>query len=437
MIPKAIPMEIRHIVFLLIFFILYVIFGGIIFMLLEWPDEQIKRKEIDLLLKDFTEHIRHLQYHNNTANNNQNNNQNYFTEQKFRKILHELLIAQDHNLIDSYGNQQSYVNWSFINSFFFAITVITTIGYGHLTPRTIMGKIFCIIYALFGIPITSLLIGSVADRFSKLYSSPKKLPRGLKRATYQRQLSARFLMLRRGLISLVPWFFTFLVVPAWIFRYIEGWSFLDGFYYCFVTLSTIGFGDFVAGSFEKNYIWIYKILIVFWIIFGLAYLSMILNFITNSLRSRRISNVMNSLRVKINNSNNSNSIASRLRRHNNNNNTNNIEHHHHFHHYHQPLTNPSTTTMMTIYNDQKFINNNFIINNNNNNNDFDNYKQHDQSKMNLLHAWKIFKSKRSKNSFARRKSNQKCKTIMRQTTSLPELSECIVRTQQIATITIV
>lgn len=162
-------MEIRHIVFLLIFFILYVIFGGIIFMLLEWPDEQIKRKEIDLLLKDFTEHIRHLQYHNNTANNNQN----YFTEQKFRKILHELLIAQDHNLIDSYGNQQSYVNWSFINSFFFAITVITTIGYGHLTPRTIMGKIFCIIYALFGIPITSLLIGSVADRFSKLYSSPK------------------------------------------------------------------------------------------------------------------------------------------------------------------------------------------------------------------------------------------------------------------------
>ena len=122
-------------------------------------------------------------------------------------------------------------------------------------------------------------------------------------------------MLRRGLISLVPWFFTFLVVPAWIFRYLEGWSFLDGFYYCFITLSTIGFGDYVvAGGFEKNYIWIYKIIIVFWIIFGLAYLSMILNFITNAIRSRRISNVMNSLRVKINSNG---SLVARMRRNQN------------------------------------------------------------------------------------------------------------------------
>ncbi|OTF81205.1 Acid-sensitive two pore domain K+ channel dTASK-6-like protein, partial [Euroglyphus maynei] len=307
-------------------------------MLLEWPDEQIKRKEIESLLRDFTLHIRRL---NHTS----------LTEQEFRRVIHELLLAQDDNLIDRYGNQQSYVNWSFINSFFFAITVITTVGYGHLTPRTIMGKIFCIIYALFGIPITSLLIGSVADRFSKLYS-PKKLPRGLKRTpTYQRQLSTRFLMLRRGLISLVPWFFAFLVVPAWIFRYLEGWSFLDGFYYCFVTLSTIGFGDYVAGSFEKNYIWIYKIIIVFWIIFGLAYLSMILNFITNALRSRRISNVMNSLRVKINSNGN---LATRIQQRRQQDD-------HHCHHYE-----PQQSTMLTIFNDQQFINNNFFINHNNN-----------------------------------------------------------------------
>lgn len=106
-------------------------------------------------------------------------------------------------------------------------------------------------------------------------------------------------MLKKGLISLVPWFFVFLIVPAIIFRHIEQWSFLDGFYYCFVSLSTIGFGDFVAGKFEKNFVTIYKIVIVFWIIFGLAYLSMVLNFITNALRSRHISNVVQSLRLKI------------------------------------------------------------------------------------------------------------------------------------------
>lgn len=160
----------------------------------------------------------------------------------------------------------------------------------------LIGKIFCIIYALFGIPITSLLIGSVADRFSKLYSTKKARIRGLQ---YRRQISTRLLMLKKGLISLVPWFFVFLIVPAIIFRHIEQWSFLDGFYYCFVSLSTIGFGDFVAGKFEKNFVTVYKIVIVFWIIFGLAYLSMVLNFITNALRSRHISNVVQSLRLKI------------------------------------------------------------------------------------------------------------------------------------------
>lgn len=47
-------MEIRHIVFLLVFFILYVIFGGLVFMLLESPEEQIKRQEIQGLLNEFT-----------------------------------------------------------------------------------------------------------------------------------------------------------------------------------------------------------------------------------------------------------------------------------------------------------------------------------------------------------------------------------------------
>ncbi|KAK8768128.1 hypothetical protein V5799_005089 [Amblyomma americanum] len=35
---------------------------------------------------------------------------------------------------------------------------------------------------------------------------------------------------------------------AVIFSLWEGWEFLDGSYFCFVTLSTIGFGDLVPGD---------------------------------------------------------------------------------------------------------------------------------------------------------------------------------------------
>lgn len=37
-------------------------------------------------------------------------------------------------------------------------------------------------------------------------------------------------------------------LPAFVFNQVEKWDFLEGLYYCFVTLSTIGFGDYIAGN---------------------------------------------------------------------------------------------------------------------------------------------------------------------------------------------
>ncbi|XP_054154281.1 potassium channel subfamily K member 2-like [Oppia nitens] len=279
MIPKAISMDFRQIALLLVFFIFYVIFGGTVFMYLESSLENQKRQEIDELLSDFTDKLQLINHPNIT--------QDYITT-----MIQKLLVAQDMNLVDSYGNKTSFSNWSFFNSFFFAITVTTTIGYGHLTPYTVTGKIFCIIYALFGIPMTGLLIGGIGHRFSICFSNNISKAK----TRYKRQISIRLMMLKKGLIFFVPWFLVFLVLPAVVFALIEDWTFLEGFYYCFVTLSTIGFGDYVAGSFEREYIWIYKLAVVLWIIFGLAYLSMILNFIGQGLQSRHLTNVVLSIR---------------------------------------------------------------------------------------------------------------------------------------------
>lgn len=40
----------------------------------------------------------------------------------------------------------------------------------------------------------------------------------------------------------------FVALPAVIFKHIEGWSTLDSLYFVVITLTTIGFGDFVAGK---------------------------------------------------------------------------------------------------------------------------------------------------------------------------------------------
>jgi len=45
---------------------------------------------------------------------------------------------------------------------------------------------------------------------------------------------------------------SYIVLGAWLFSVWEGWTYLDGAYFCFITLSTIGLGDFVPGNSIKD-----------------------------------------------------------------------------------------------------------------------------------------------------------------------------------------
>lgn len=54
-------------------------------------------------------------------------------------------------------------------------------------------------------------------------------------------------MLGQIFLYLVPGFLFFIFLPACIFIVFEGWDYVAGIYYAFVTLTTIGFGDLVAG----------------------------------------------------------------------------------------------------------------------------------------------------------------------------------------------
>lgn len=40
----------------------------------------------------------------------------------------------------------------------------------------------------------------------------------------------------------------FLCLPSLFFQITEGWSYSEGIYFAFITLSTIGFGDYVVGK---------------------------------------------------------------------------------------------------------------------------------------------------------------------------------------------
>ena len=60
--------------------------------------------------------------------------------------------------------------WKFAGSFYYATTVLTTIGYGHSTPKTFGGRTFTILYASFGIPLGLVMFNSIGERFNNFTS---------------------------------------------------------------------------------------------------------------------------------------------------------------------------------------------------------------------------------------------------------------------------
>lgn len=113
-------------------------------------------------------------------------------------------------------------------------------GYGHSTPVTVGGKAFCMAYAMVGIPLGLVMFQSIGERLNKVASVVIRQAKTYLRCQ-RTEATEMNLMLATGLLSSI-----IITTGAAVFSKYEGWSYFDSFYYCFVTLTTIGFGDYVA-----------------------------------------------------------------------------------------------------------------------------------------------------------------------------------------------
>jgi hypothetical protein len=63
--------------------------------------------------------------------------------------------------------------WRPLDSFYFTITTLTTVGYGDFTPQTDAGKIFTAFYIIVGISLLSGFIVLLSER-SRLLKRPRR-----------------------------------------------------------------------------------------------------------------------------------------------------------------------------------------------------------------------------------------------------------------------
>lgn len=118
-------------------------------------------------------------------------------------------------------------------------------GYGHVTPLSQAGKSFCIIYAILGIPLTLMLLTALVERLMLPSTILLRFLNARLGHLYQ-PFNIRLLHLC-VIGSILLTFFWF--IPAAIFAYLEPeWDYLDSMYYCFISLTTIGLGDYIPGD---------------------------------------------------------------------------------------------------------------------------------------------------------------------------------------------
>ncbi|XP_071483373.1 uncharacterized protein [Diadema antillarum] len=139
--------------FPLVIWLLYLTGGGFLFSHIEGPQlariRAYEREQFTLLVYQAWERGRNCNISNVTY---ESMDQMNVTACQIDDIMNTIMreVHQDKGL-----------EWNFLGGVHFCLTVISTIGYGILVPKTQLGRILCIFYAIVGVPLNITLIGWV------------------------------------------------------------------------------------------------------------------------------------------------------------------------------------------------------------------------------------------------------------------------------------
>ncbi|CAK9800982.1 Potassium channel subfamily K member 18 [Anthophora quadrimaculata] len=234
--------------------------------------------------------------------------ENVFSERIWKVKVRTILESYQKKMVtaikNGYDGGEENKRWSFAGAFLYSLTVITTIGYGNICPKTKWGKMVTIVYAIIGLPLFLLYLSNIGDILAKSFKwiyarcclckcrrRPLEIAtRGsnyadadVRRNHWQfaevngREINSISMDKENSfevdgskdgdrtdedddsssydpqrvtvpLTLCVAIMVGYIWAGAILFSEWEDWNMLDGSYFCFVSLSTIGFGDIVPGD---------------------------------------------------------------------------------------------------------------------------------------------------------------------------------------------
>ncbi|XP_078377556.1 uncharacterized protein LOC144660710 [Oculina patagonica] len=170
------------------------------------------------------------------------------------------------------------VEWTFLNTTSYVFTILTTIGYGHMTPDTWVGQLVTVFYGLVGLPISMLALKTLGEVIvSGIQSLVLRIEKRSLKTKQVRKIR------QKTFVGTCVLMILFLLLGSVINVLAEGWSFVEGIYVWFVVLSTIGFGDYIPfqsldqkSESGREILWVLIAILAFFVLLGLCVVSAVL-----------------------------------------------------------------------------------------------------------------------------------------------------------------
>ncbi|KAI6214824.1 Two pore potassium channel protein sup-9 [Aphelenchoides besseyi] len=200
--------------------IVYVFVASIIFRELEGPVSQTERAKYQELRVKWTRKL----------------SESTPVESKVEDLLKEI------QEIESKRNDSM---WTLSKTFFYLGGMLTTNGYGEDRPQTREGKVFILFFAIIGIPICSCFFIALTDRLRRPAVWFRLIIHEKFANTYDEKQRNIIYLIFLGYFVIISLF----IIPSLGFMIIESeWTFIDAFYYCYMSMSTIELGEQQLGE---------------------------------------------------------------------------------------------------------------------------------------------------------------------------------------------
>uniref|UniRef100_A0A915AQ93 Potassium channel domain-containing protein n=1 Tax=Parascaris univalens TaxID=6257 RepID=A0A915AQ93_PARUN len=125
---------------------------------------------------------------------------------------------------------------NFTDIILFSFTTIATIGYGNISPSTPLAQLFCIVFSIFGIPMTLLTLANLGKYLTKSY--------WMALVCLGREIRWRACENSKLPLSTILTLFIITFAFGSLLFYHKGKGFsIDDIYFSIISFATVGFGD--------------------------------------------------------------------------------------------------------------------------------------------------------------------------------------------------